>query len=99
MPSNFLKRKAKEVIAPTAAEEQPSETAPVMEETAAPSYTQSGFDVFTPDGGATYQVAELAYNPETRQAVVTNIFDISRLVGMSYGNHKASLNTLKKGKK
>lgn len=64
----------------------------------APAFTQKGMDVFTPDGGAHFFVAELAYNPETMKAEVTEIFNISRMVGLSYQNQKNALGTLKKRK-
>lgn len=90
--SQFEKRKAKaseEVDAP----EIHIETASV-----APNYTQTGLDIFTLDGGGHYQVAEIKYNPETRQAEVVAIFDISRLVALSYSNQKSALSSLKKKK-
>lgn len=68
--------------------------APIAE----PVYNQQGFDIFTRDGGKTYEVAEISYNAETLQAEVVNIFTISRLVALSYRNQKTALQTLKKGK-
>lgn len=107
MPSNFEKRRAKskEDVAKEIQErreqirlkaENPS---PVVTEAAKPVYTQEGYDVYSPDGGKTYHVAEISYNPETGQAEVTNIFDISRLIALTYANQKIALGTLKKGKK
>lgn len=62
-------------------------------------FTQSAFDIFSPDGGKTYQVAEIAYNPETGEAKITNTFDISRLIALQYTNQKNALNSLKTRKK
>lgn len=108
MASQFSKRKAKSVDEVSqeiqdkraglrASREAASSaaSAPIAE----PSYTQQGFDIFTSDGGKTYQVAEISYNPDTLQAEVVNTFTISRLVALSYGNQKTALQTLKKGKK
>lgn len=58
-------------------------------------YTQTGMDVYTSDGGRTYGVAEIAYNPETGEAKVVDIFFISRLIALQYANQKGALNTLK----
>ena len=63
-----------------------------------PVYTQTGLDIYTPDGGKTYGVAEISYNPETGDAKVTNTFSITRIVALTYLNQKIALNTLKKGK-
>jgi hypothetical protein len=93
--NQFLKRKSKE--------DQEVAPEPVVVETplaeTEPAYTQTGFDVFTRDGGKSYEVAEFAYDPVTMKAEVINLFSISRLIALSYGNQKVALQTLKKGKK
>ncbi len=104
MPSQFDKRKAKSIETVTAEiqdkrekiRSKPEETVSDKVETV---YTQSAFDIFTPDGGRNYQVAEIAYNHETGEAKVTNTFDITRLVALSYANQKGALNSLKKRSK
>lgn len=102
MASQFAKRKARSAdvvsqeIQDKRAEIRASREAPVA--SAEPVYSQTGYDIFTTDGGKTYQVAEISYNPETLQSEVINIFSISRLVALSYGNQKTALRTLKKGK-
>ena len=60
------------------------------------AYTQSAFDIYTPDGGRTYKVAEISYNPDTGEAKVSEIFNITRLVALSYANQKTALSTLKR---
>ena len=93
MTSQYKKRKQKE----SAGVSEVQETPLVVEETA-PVYTQTGYDIFSPDGGKNYEVAELSYNPTTGEAKVINTFKISRLVALSYANQKVALQTLKKGK-
>src|SRR5580698_6443291 len=103
MASQFQKRKAKTPDAVSQEiQDKRAEIRASRESTVAapePVYTQTGFDVFTDDGGKTYQVAEFSYNPVTLQAEVVNLFSISRLIALSYGNQKVALQTLKKGKK
>lgn len=96
MPSQFSKRKNK---TPEAVIEEIQEKRSELRAKAEPTYTQTGMDIFTPNGGKTYHVAELAYNPETGEAKILGIFDISRLVALSYANQKNALNTLKQRKK
>lgn len=96
MPSQFEKRKAK---TPEKVAEEIQEKRSEIRAKAEPVFTQSGMDIFTPNGGKTYHVAELAYNPETGEAKVVGVFDISRLVALSYANQKTALNTLKQRKR
>jgi hypothetical protein len=60
------------------------------------TYNQVGYDVFTSDGGKTYGVAEIEYDPESGQARVKDVFTISRLVALKYANMKEALGILKK---
>ncbi len=62
----------------------------------APKYTQEAYDVFY--NGKDYNVATIEYSPETGEARVKELFNITRLVGMTYSNHKKSLSILKKQK-
>lgn len=89
------------VIGPAAESMGMSEPAPEVDGIAQfdKFYTQHAYDIFTSDGGKTYHVAEIHYNPQTGHALVGEIFDISRLVALSYANQKTALGTLKKGKK
>lgn len=64
-----------------------------------PFYPHKAYDIFTSDGGKTYQVAEIEYNASTGHARVIETFNITRLVALSYANQKIALGTLKKGKK
>lgn len=99
-PSQFFKRKAKSEEVKQLREENPdmgmAEAAAVIEST--PVYNQSGFDVFTTDGGRTFGVAEISYNPETGEAKVEEIFTITRLIALKYGTMKEGLSMLKKRK-
>lgn len=94
MPSQFIKRKLK-LEADAVAKEAATERTP---ETGEPVYTQSGYDVFSPDGGRTYKVVELEYNPETGDAKVTGTSAISRLIALKYDAQKVALGILKRGK-
>lgn len=92
MPSQYTKRRNKDLV-----EEVQEKIEELRTEAEKPKeYNQSGFDIFTTDGGRSYHVAELAYNPETGEAKVNGIFDISRLVALQYKNQKDALNTLKR---
>ncbi len=107
MSSQFFKRKVKAAatkppVEPTSEMQEITQMpeASVVQETpktlAEIVYSQKGLDIFTSDGGKTYQVAEIAYDPETMQAAVLNIFSISRLIALSYFNQKTALETLKR---
>src|SRR5271165_6256828 len=61
-----------------------------------PVYTNTGYDVYTPDGGKSHKVVEFAYNPKTGEAKVADVFDISRIIALSYENQKQALGILKK---
>lgn len=61
-------------------------------------YTQVGMDVYTADGGRSYNVAEIEYNPDSKEARVKEVFSISRLVALSYAEQKTALKTLKRKK-
>jgi hypothetical protein len=92
VPSQYTKRRSKDLV-----EEVQEKIQELRTEAAKPAeYTQSGFDVYTSDGGRSYHVAELTYNPETGEAKVVEIFDISRLVALQYANQKTALNSLKR---
>lgn len=100
MSSQFEKRKAKSVTdvakeIEVKRDDMRSKTS--LEEAAV--YTQTGYDVFTSDGGKSYGVAEIAYNPITGTAHIVDTFSISRLVALSYANQKQALGILKKQKK
>lgn len=98
-PSNFEKRKVK---TPEAVINEITKKRDAIREKGVevdePVYTQSGYDVYTLDGGRNYGVAEISYNPETGAAKVNNTFTISRLVALKYANTKQALGILKKGK-
>jgi hypothetical protein len=90
--NQFLKRKTKESeeeLVPIAEGAVP----PVVEE---PAYNQIALDIYTLDGGRTYCVAEISYNPTTKQAEVKELFSISRLIALQHANTKVALGTLKK---
>jgi hypothetical protein len=95
MASQFSKRKAKssEDLVKEVEEKLEELKAPAAEET---TYTQTGLNVYTPDGGSTYEVAEIKFNPETKQAEVAEIYKISRLVALQHANTQNALNTLKR---
>lgn len=59
-------------------------------------YNQRAFDVMTPDGGRSYYVVEVDYNPVTLQAVVVSQTPITRLIGLQHANTKMALSMLKK---
>lgn len=88
--SQYEKRRDKDIVKEV--EEKIAEIRSAPEVT----FTQTGFDIYTPDGGRTYKVAEISYNPETGDAKVNEIFTISRLVALSYANQKTALSTLKR---
>jgi len=104
MSSQFEKRKAKSTETVTKEIEDrraeirsraEPEVTPVVE----PVYTQTGLDIYTTDGGKTYGVAQISYNPETGDAKVVETFGITRLVALTYAQQKLSLGSLKKSKK
>ena len=97
MSTNFERRKAKVTEAVSKAVEAKKET--VRAEAAGePSYDQSAYDVFTADGGKSFGVAEIAYNPATGEATVKDTFSISRLIALQYANQKTALGILKQKK-
>jgi hypothetical protein len=92
--SQFQKRQEKAIEEITKKREEIRETAaPKAEE---PTFTQTALDIYTRDGGRHYEVAEIQYNPTTREAKVVEIYKISRLVALQYDNTKVALNTLKR---
>lgn len=93
MASQFEKRQKK---TPEAVAEEIKEKRSEIRAKAEPVYTQTGYDIFSPDGNRTYKVAEISYNPETKEAKVTEIFTITRLVALAYANQKTALKTLKR---
>ncbi len=91
MASQYSKRKTK------SSSELVKEVEEKLEEIKnAPQFTQTGLDIYSPDGGRTYEVAEISYSPETKEAKVTATYSISRLVALTAMNQKTSLNTLKR---
>lgn len=102
MASNFEKRKAvtQEIEAKRTKLREKGPMEKTVEQTPVsvtkPVYTQTGYDIFTPDGGKTYKVAEISYNPITGVAEVKEIFNITRLVALQYFNTKTALQTLKR---
>lgn len=109
--SNFLKRKTKEakslvseVISPpdlvveVAAIVSEYEENPTLD-VSTPLHVKVGYDIYSLDGGGSYSVAEIQYNPETGEAKVLDTFEISRLIALSYYNQKTALGILKKQKK
>ncbi len=93
MASQFEKRQKK--TAETVIAEVTEKRADIRAK-AEPTYTQTGYDIFTLDGGRTFGVAEISYNPETREAKVIETYTITRLVALKYGNMKTALQTLKR---
>jgi hypothetical protein len=99
MASQFEKRKVK--TAETVAKEiqdkrseiRASGATEVSEE---PVYDQMAYDIYTDNGGKTYKVAEISYNPITKRAEVKELFSITRLVALQYANTKTALGTLKR---
>lgn len=95
MSTQYEKRKAKtiEAVAKEIENKRDDIRAQALE---APVYDQVGYDVYTPDGGKTYKVAEIAYNPVTKQATIVGVYSITRLVALQYKNTKNALSMLKK---
>lgn len=65
----------------------------------APEFTQKALDIYTPDGGRTHKVAEIAFNPETGEAKVIGTYDVTRIIALRHEQQKVALNTLKQKKK
>lgn len=99
-PSQFLKRKLKsqekDALVPENQPDQVESQPAAEQEGPEPVYQQTALDIYTPDGGKTYEVAEISYNPTTKEAKVTATFSISRLVALTAANQKTALNTLKR---
>lgn len=95
MASQFEKRRAKTLDQVT---EEIQEKRSEIRTKSEPVYTQKALDIYSPDGNGSFQVVEISYNPETGDAKVNEVFNISRMVGLSYKNHKDALATLKKKK-
>ncbi len=93
MASQFEKRKKKTSEDLTKLVEEK-----IAEIRAAPAveFTQTALDIYSPNGGKDYEVAEISFNPVTREAKVTEIYTISRLVALTGLNQKTALNTLKR---
>jgi hypothetical protein len=87
--NQYEKRKAKSVDTLV---KEATTVAPVTQ----PVYDQMAMDIYTDDGGRSYKVAEISYNPVTKQAEVKELFSITRLVALQYANTKTALGTLKK---
>lgn len=97
MASNYEKRRTRTTEAVRAEiEAKRSEIREGKAPEPAPQYTNTGYDVYTMDGGRTYKVAEFSYNPATSQATVIDTFNISRVIALAYENKKTALGILKK---
>lgn len=94
--TQYEKRKAKDASVISEIEKHLDDSSVFEQE---PVYTQTGYDVYTEDGGRTYKVAELKYNPQTGEAVFVGDGDISRLVALKYFNQKTALGILKTNKR
>lgn len=95
MASQFEKRKAK--LAADVVKEIEHKRDDIRAKAAGePVYTQTGYDIYSEDGGKSYGVAEIAYNPQTGESKVKDTFSISRLIALSYANQKQALGILKK---
>jgi len=95
--NNYLKRKSKESTEKLdAMVPQTAEPAVVVEQAPEPSFPCQGYDVFTSNGGKTYGVAMIDYNPDTGVARVTGVKTISRLIALKYAAQKQALGILAK---
>jgi hypothetical protein len=95
MPSQFAKRKAKEK-APEIKVEQPQLVESVNAEPGdVPEgvLTHTAYDVF--EDGTKHMIVTLKYNPDTGDASVVEIKEISRHIGLVHENQKRALATLK----
>lgn len=100
MSENQFKKRQKKIAAVVEEAKANSEELAVPVKAAEISgYTHVGTDIYSLDGGRTFGVAEIEYNPVTMLARVKETFNISRLVALSYQPQKTALNTLKKSKK
>jgi len=93
MATQYEKRKAKVA---QEIEEKRAEIRETAHKEAEPNYTNTGYDVFSPDGGRTFKVVEFLYNPDTGHAKVGDFFEVSRLIALSYETKKTALGILKK---
>lgn len=97
MASQYEKRKAKaEEIVKHEIETKRAEIRETAHKAQEPVYTHTGYDIFSPDGGKTFKVVEFVYNPTTGDAKVGELFDVSRLIALSYETKKTALGILKK---
>lgn len=97
MASQFEKRKAK--VAADVVKELEAKREDIRAKAAnEPTYSQKGYDVFSEDGGRSYKVAEIEYDPQSGAARVTGTSEITRLVALKYAGQKQALGILKKGK-
>lgn len=90
MASQFSKRQKKSVP------EDQVVTSASEQEDPAPEYNQKALDIFTSNGGKTYAVAQISYNPVTGDAKVDEVFNVTRTVALAYQNQKIALGILKK---
>lgn len=88
--SQFEKRRDKDIV------KEVEEKIAEIRATPETVFSETGYDIFTLDGGGHYKVAEISYNPETGEARVNEIFDITRQVALAYKNQKIALGTLKR---
>ena len=96
--NQFEKRKAKstEEVVKEITEKRAAIRSTEKDKAPEPLYDQMAYDIYTDDGGKSYKVAEINYNPQTKQAEVKELFSITRLVALQYANTKTALGTLKR---
>jgi hypothetical protein len=88
--SQFEKRRDKDIV------KEVEEKIEELRATPEPTYPQMALDIFSSDGGKNYEVAEIEFNPETKDARVVALYSVSRLVALTGLNQKTALNTLKR---
>lgn len=86
MASQFERRKKK-------LEAGTTEHVEAVKPSAAPE-TYTAYDLFTQDGGRTFQVIILEYDVATQEAKILGTKSISRKIGLQFQNQKKSLKTL-----
>lgn len=57
---------------------------------------RTAYDIITTDGGRSYQIISISYNPATKDAIVSEIKAVTRQVGLQHNNQKRALETLAK---
>lgn len=101
MSSMYSKRKSKEKVVESVVQM----TNPIIDhpkdETASKktSIEYTGYDIFSPDSGGHFFIAELKYDPSTGEARVTDTYEVSRLIGLQFAGQKTALGIIKKTKR